>query len=331
VRRVFITEDCRDLLPPWLRFVRGIVDSEDLPLNVSRQVLQESPIVAKIRANLISRVLGDLADRAKSAPDEYVKFWETFGAVLKEGLYEAPDRRDALLPLLRFRSTAGDDLTDLSQYASRMRPGQEHIYILSGESADALARSPHLEGFKARGIEVLLLTDPIDEFWTQAIGTFEGKAFRSITRGGAEIEKIARLDAADGTKEAPAGDVARLIARFKLALGDAVKDVRVSAQLTESAACLVADASDPDLRLERLLKRAQRIDVTSKRILEINPRHPLVLRLIDVAANEGRQEQVGEIAHLLLDQARISEGEAVPDPAAFAKRLASALEASLGA
>jgi len=331
VRRVFITDDCGDLLPSWLRFVRGVVDSEDLPLNVSRQVLQQSPIVARIRANLTTRLLADLADKAAKAPDDYATFWDSFGAVLKEGLYESHDRRDALLPLLRCRSTAGDGLVDLAQYVSRMRPGQKHIYMLSGESTAALARSPHLEGFKARGIEVLLLTDPIDEFWPNAIGEFQEKPFRSITRGAADLETIPRID--DTTEEVPeaeAGEFATLVAHFKAALGDSVKDVRASARLTDSAACLVADESDPDLGLERLLKRAQRVDAASKRILEINPRHPLVLRLSKAATSPGSKDRIGEIAQLLLDQARISEGEPLPDPGAFARRLTSALQASLG-
>lgn len=329
VKRVFITDDCRDLLPSWLRFARGIVDSEDLPLNVSRQVLQESPVVAKIRANLTNRILADLADKARCAPDEYATFWNAFGAVLKEGLYEAPERRDALLPLLRFQTTGSDGLVDLGQYVSRMRPGQEHIYVLSGESAEAVARSPHLEGFKARGVEVLLLTDPIDEFWPPAIGAHEGKTFRSITRGAADLEKIPLIDEGAAPPAAAEGALAPLIALFKLALGDAVKDVRSSARLTESPVCLVADEADPDLRLEKLLKHAQRLDVASKRVLEINPRHPLVLRLAEAAAVAGNKDRIGDIARLLLDQARISEGEPLPDPQAFGKRLAGALEASL--
>ena len=191
VRRVFVTDDCKLLLPPWLRFVRGIVDSEDLPLNISREMLQANPVVAKIRGAVVKRVLGELAKKAKDAPEEYARFWEAFGAVLKEGLYEEPAERDRLLPLVRLHSTIGDDLSTLDEYVARMKPAQDAIYYVTGDSRDAAARSPQLEGFRARGIEVLLLSDAVDEFWVPAIGTYQGKPFRSVTQGSADLDRIA--------------------------------------------------------------------------------------------------------------------------------------------
>ncbi|HEV2336833.1 MAG TPA: molecular chaperone HtpG [Stellaceae bacterium] len=333
VRRVFITDEGTELLPPYLRFVKGIVDSEDLPLNVSREMLQSNPMVARMRQQLTRRVLGELSKKASEAPEEYAKFWDAFGAVLKEGLYEDRDHRDSLLPLARFRSTMREGLVSLDEYVAQMRPGQEAIYTITGDTLDLLKKSPQLEGFRARGVEVLLLTDPIDEFWVQAIGTYSEKPFKSATRGGVDLDKIT---AADGDKTAadkpePPPKLASLIAIFKLALGEAVKDVRGSERLTDSAVCLVAEEGDIDMHLERLLKAHRQLDTTAKRILELNPRHPLIARLSASVGETGASEQLSEFAWLLLDQARIVEGEQLPDPPAFARRLASLLERGLPA
>ena len=260
VRRVFITDDCAELLPPYLRFLRGIVDSEDLPLNVSREMLQNNPMLTKMRGQITKRVLSELGKKAKDANEEYAKFWENFGAVLKEGLYEDPEHREQLLPLLRFRSTAGDGLASLDDYVARMKPGQEAIYTITGDNLELLRKSPQLEGFRARGVEVLLLTDPIDEFWMPALGVYQQHPLKSVTRGGADLDKIKPVeDNKDTPAETPKDSaVASLIALFKLSLGDAVKDVRVSDRLTDSAVCLVADEGDLDMHLERLLKRIAR-------------------------------------------------------------------------
>jgi molecular chaperone HtpG len=329
VRRVFITDEGTGLLPPYLRFLRGIVDSEDLPLNVSREMLQSNPMAARIRQQLTRRVLNELVKKTSEAPDDYAKFWDNFGAVLKEGLYEDREQREELLTLARFRSTAREGLVSLDEYIAAMRPGQDAIYTIHGDSLDVIKKSPQLEGFQARGVEVLLMTDPIDEFWVPAINTYKEKPFKSATRGGVDLVKITPPEAHEEVvPEAPA-KLASLIAIFKLALGEAVKDVRSSDRLTDSAVCLIADEGDMDMHLERLLKQHRQLETASKRILELNPRHKLIERLAASVGEAGASEQLSEFAWLLLDQARIVEGEQLPDPPAFARRLATLLERGL--
>ncbi len=333
VKRVFITDAAEGLIPPYLRFVRGVVDSEDLPLNISREMLQHNPMLAKIRAGLTRRILSELNKKAKDTENaaEYATFWENFGAVLKEGLYEDYEHRDELLKLLRFRTTAGDGLVSLDEYVARMKEGQDTIFTISGDDVDSLLRSPQLEGFKAKGVEVLLLTDPVDEFWVPSVGVYETKPFKSVTRGGADLGKIQGGEDKPEEK-APEGELVDLLALLKLTLGEAVKDVRKSERLTNSAVCLVSDDNDMDMHLERLLKQHKQLGADAagaKRILEINPSHPLIKRLADRAKSEGAATALEDAAWLLLDQARIVEGESLPDPAAFARRLASAMEKGL--
>jgi molecular chaperone HtpG len=329
VRRVFITDEGTELLPAYLRFLRGVVDSEDLPLNISREMLQSNPMVARIRQQLTRRVLTELGKKATETPGEYATFWDNFGAVLKEGLYEDREQRDTLLELARFHSTARDGFVSLDEYVEKMRPGQDAIYTITGDNLEVIKRSPQLEGFRARGVEVLLLTDPIDEFWMPAIGTHKEKPFKSATRGGLDLEKIAASEEQPREQPAPPAKLASLIAIFKLALGDAVKDVRSSDRLTDSAVCLVADEGDMDMHFERLLKQHRQLDNEAKRILELNPRHKLIERLAASVGDSGASDQIGEFAWLLLDQARIVEGELLPDPPAFARRLAVLLERGL--
>jgi molecular chaperone HtpG len=333
VRRVFITDRAEGLVPGWLRFLRGVVDSQDLPLNVSREMLQNNPVLTLIRNGLVSRVIGELEKKAKDDPAEYVKFWENFGPVLKEGLYEDVVHQEALLGLARFRSTAvgeagSENLVSLADYVGRMKEGQEAIFYIAGEDAKAVAASPQLEGFRKRGVEVLLMTDPVDEFWIGRVGKVQGKELRSVTRGAADLSKIKQAES-EPEKPAESPDAAPLIALFRLALESEVKDVRASDRLTDSAVCLVADAGDMDIHLERLLRQHKQLDAVSKRILEINPAHPLMRKLAADLAEAGGdptvQPRLSEIAHLLLDQARIVEGERPADPAAFARRLASVL------
>ncbi len=331
VRRVYITDTCEDVLPAYLRFVRGVVDSEDLPLNISREMLQRNPLLAKIRAGIVKRVLGELQKKAKDAPDDYATFWENFGAVLKEGLYEDHEQRETLLSLMRMRSTGGAELTNLADYVGRMKPGQEAILYITGEDVEAVKKSPQLEGFAARGVEVLLLTDPIDEFWVPAVGTFRDKPFKSVTRGGADLDKIARPDGDAANSPPTAPGVDSLVAMFRLTLKDAVKDVRTSERLTGSAVCLVADDGDMDMNLERMLKQHRQLDAAFKRVLEVNPRHPLVVGLAKRVSETGGADEVTEAAWLLLDQARIAGGEPLPDPAAFAKRLSDVMRRALAA
>jgi len=348
VKRVFITDDCAGLVPPYLRFLRGVIDTEDLPLNVSREMLQTNPLVAKIRDAVVKRVLSELKRKAEKAPEDYAAFWHNFGAVLKEGLYEDEPQRAAILELARFASTgapanskgevSGDDadtkdaaggLVSLKDYVARMSEGQEAIYTISGDAPDSLRRSPQLEGFRAKGVEVLLLTDPVDDFWLSAVPTYDGKPFKSVTRGATDLDTIKAADkatdgkAAKDAAETPAdaANLDSLIAFVKLTLKDEVKDVRLSERLTESPVCLVADEGDLDMHLERMLKQHRQIDQASQRILEVNPGHLLIRGLAERVEAGGSAVDLEDAARLLLDQALILEGEAPPDPAAFTRRL----------
>ena len=326
VKRVFITDDAEGLVPPWLRFLRGVVDSEDLPLNVSREMLQHNPVLAKIRHGVTKRVLSDLVKFAEDK-DAYGKFWDNFGAVLKEGLYEDAEQRTDLLKLLRCHSTAGEGLTSLADYVSRMKEGQDSIFYICGESAEKLARNPHLEGFKAKGVEVLLLTDTVDDFWPSAVEKFADKAFKSVTRAGQDLAKIksddTKADQDDKAKDTTAtdGETDALVALMKLTFGEQVKDVRISDRLTSSPVCLVADEGDIDISLERFLKQHNQIRTPSKRILEINAKHPLVIRMAASTKNSGASDRLADVAWLLLDQARLMDGEVLSDPVTFSERL----------
>jgi molecular chaperone HtpG len=330
VRRVFITDDCAELLPPYLRFVRGVVDSQDLPLNVSREMLQHNPVLAKIRAGLVKRVLSELKKKAEDTEADFPAFWGNFGAVLKEGLYEDFERKAEILDLCRFRTTASDEPVSLATYLSRMKEGQDAVYMITGDEIDALRKSPQLEGFIAKGVEVLLLTDPIDEFWPAVVGSYQDKPFRSVAQGAADLSKVKADESADDKSrpEPAAGDeMAALITAFKAALGEQVKDVRTSDRLTESAVCLVADENDVGLHLERLLRQHQQAgEQRATRILEVNARHPLIRRLAGAAKADIGAAALADAAWLLLDQARIVEGEIPPDPSAFARRLSTMLE-----
>ncbi|MFO1079269.1 MAG: molecular chaperone HtpG [Reyranellaceae bacterium] len=317
VRRVFITDDA-DLLPPWLRFVRGVVDSEDLPLNISREMLQNNPQVAQIRSNLIGRVLGELESTAGKDEAAYEKIWKAFGAVIKEGLYEDQERRAALLGLARFTTTAGESLRSLKQYVADLKPNQTEIYYLAGEGLERLRANPKLEAARARGIEVLLLADPVDAFWTMMPMDFDGKPLKSLSQGDVDFGLVPLLEAKDESRPDGQDDEAVLKA-IKDSLGDKVSDVHASKRLTESAACLVAGAGGRDRELERLLARQNR-GSGAKPILEVNLGHPLVRALAQASAASNGGE-VADLAALLLDQAHILDGEVPEDPAAFARRL----------
>ena len=332
VKRVFITDDCPGLLPPYLRFLRGVVDSEDLPLNISREMLQSNPVVDRISAALVKRLLGELKKRATKDPDGYMAFWGNFGSVLKEGIYEDAERRGELLELARFASTHGDQLVSLRDYRERMVPGQDAIYYMSGESAETIASSPQLEGFRARGVEVLLLSDPVDDFWLSAVDGYEDTPFKSVTQGGADLSKLGEAPDSTVKDEDPDAKTAvdRLVAMMQLTLKDSVKAVRASDRLTESPVCLVADDGDLDMRLERMLRQQNRAGFTSLRILEVNPEHDVIRKLAGQVGAPGGEALVEDAAQLLLDQARIVEGEPLPDPAAFSRRLARFVGRGLG-
>ena len=329
VKRVFITDDCEDLMPGYLRFVRGIVDSEDLPLNVSREMLQHNVLVSHIKKALMKRVFSELKKKATKKPEEYELFWNNFGAVLKEGLYEDHENRETLLELSRFHTTSSNAITSLHDYNERMNEGQKEIFYITGDDGEMLKGSPQIEGFKARGIEVLLLTDPVDEFWLSMVGKYNDKPFKSVTSGDIDLQTIKRGDGAKKEKKEKAANdaqTAKLILSFKQALGDAVKDVRTSDRLTDSAVCLVAGEGDMDLHLARMLKQQGHMDVKdSSRILEINPAHDLIKKLATNADDLSKKEDLNNMAYLLLDQARIIEGESISDPSAFSQRLNDAL------
>lgn len=320
VRRVFITDDS-ELLPAYLRFVRGVVDSEDLPLNLSREMLQNNPQVRQIRNGLVGRVLSELEGAAAKDTETYGKIWSAFGPVLKEGLYEDDERRTQLLALSRFATTSGEAPRALKDYVAQLQPNQTEIYYLVGNSLEQLKSNPKLEAARARGVEVLLLTDPIDAFWTTLPQQFDGKPLKSLSQGDIDFGLIPLLD----TGKKATGDVAEtghdasVLDAVKASLGDKVADVKPSTRLTESASCLVAGAHGRDRELERLLARQGRSS-GAKPILELNMIHALV-RLLGAAQKDGRTKDVQDLSNMLLDQAHILDGELPPDPAAFTRRL----------
>ena len=316
VRRVFIMDDAEQLLPNYLRFVRGVVDSADLPLNVSREILQQSKDVDVIRAGNARRVLGLLEDLAGKDPDKYAGFWKEFGKVMKEGVGEDPANKELVGKLLRF-SSSFDDLesqtTSLEKYISRMKEGQDKIYYVTAETFLAAKNSPHLEIFRKRGVEVLLLSDRVDEWLVGNLTLFEGKTLLSVARGELDLGKI-QGEEENKAGQAQAGEYKALVEKFKEALGDKVKEVRVSTRLTESPSCLVADERDMGGNLARILKAAGQKVPDAAPILEINPGHAMIKRL------QAGDPALAEWASLLFDQALLAEGGQLEDPAAFVKR-----------
>jgi len=341
VRRMFITDEA-DLLPPWLRFVHGVVDTEDLPLNVSREMLQTTPVMARIRKAILNRVLTELKTKAKegakeapaetgaiAAEDEetpapapagngYLRFWENFGSVLKEGLWEDSGARADIAPLLRFRSSTEEGWTSFTDYVSRMKPEQPAIYLLAGESIEQLRHAPILEGYTAKGYEVLLLTDAIDAFWPERMGEVEGKPLRNARQALADL----------GEAEAVSDALAPLLAGIKAALGDDISEVKPGAHLNESPVMLLSSQDGADLHMQKLLRRAGRPTWGGAPSLEINPRHPWIDSLATRAA---QGEVIEEEARLLLDLARVQEGDAPSEPAAFIRRVVGAITAGKGA
>lgn len=326
VRRVFITDEAQ-ILPRYLRFVRGLVDSSDLPLNVSREMIQESPALAAIQKGVSGRILSELDKMASSEPDRYLAIWDNFGAVLKEGLYEDFARRETLLGLSRFRSTASETgWRSLKDYVEGFKENQTTIYYATGPDLERLSSSPQLEGFRARGLEVLLLTDQVDSFWVTAGIDYEGKPFKSVTQGLADLS-LTPLPEGETPAVAASDEVTSFIDYLKSVLGDAVSDVRASDRLTESAVCLVAPENAMDRQLEKLLAGAGRLDAASRPILEINPRHDLVEKLS--ALDSSQDELRTDAAWLLFDEARIVDGELPVDPRGFSARLTRVLARGL--
>jgi molecular chaperone HtpG len=318
VRRVFITDEA-ELLPRYLRFVRGIVDTADLPLNISREMIQESPVLAAIRKGVTGRILTALEKLPETEGEAFRKVWDLFGPILKEGIYEDFERRTQLLKLARFRTTASDDATrSLDDYIKTMKDGQNDIYYITGPSLEQLKASPQLEGFRAKGIEVLLLTDPVDSFWTSNVDAYDGKTFKSVTQGLSDLDKVGAAEDGETPKPEVSAYISALIDFMKETLKEQVSDVRSSTRLTESAVCLVASDHGPDRQLEKILQGAGRLKTASKPVLEINAESPLVgmvSKLEDASAR-------ADAAWLLLDEALVLDGDRPTNPRDFAERLA---------
>ncbi|AMJ62482.1 molecular chaperone HtpG [Bosea sp. PAMC 26642] len=325
VKRVFITEEA-ELLPRYLRFVRGLVDTADLPLNVSRDMIQDSPLLAAIKKGVTNRILSDLGKLAENEPATFAAIWENFGAVVKEGIYEDYERREQLLGLARFRTTAsGEGVRSLKDYTGALKENQTAIYYIVGDDLVRISSSPQLEGFRARGVEVLLLNDPVDSFWVSNAPDFEGKPFKSITQGTADLGLIPLVDGGEKPATETSPEVDELIDALKKILGAEVADVRASDRLTDSAVCLVAPDKGPDRQFEKMLSAAGRLDCAAKPILEINPQHSLLTKLAMLEDDALRDD----IAHLLLDEARVLDGERPADAQLFAARLGRLMASSL--
>lgn len=328
VKRMFVTDHAPGLLPKWLRFMEGIVDSEDLPLNISRETLQDNPILSKIRQNLVKKILAELQKKAEQNNEQYLKFWQNFGQVLKEGLWEDYEYRPQLLKLFRAINSQDNKLISASEYIAKMKPAQQDIYYLSAENIEQAQKSHYLEGFKERQIDVLLMVDPIDEFWIPNIGEIEGKKLVSVTRSGHDLNKISPL-ATSATESANQPVTEGVFTLFRMALKEVVKDVQPSQTLKESVASLVAEAGDADIRMEKLLRQYRQTEQKTKRILEINARHPLIKDLAVYLEKTGQADDLQDMAWIIYEQARLSEGEQLLNPKEYQQRLQKFLRRSL--
>lgn len=334
IRRVFVMGDCDELIPRYLRFVKGVVDAQGMSLNVSREILQQDRQVTAIRRRLTKKILSTIADLQSGKPDDYSTFWTQFGAVLKEGLMSDPDNQDTLLRVSSFSSTQSDDeLTTLAEYVGRMKDGQEQIFYATGPSRDQLLKSPHLEAFRAKGYEVLLLTDPVDEIWVGSVPEFEGKPLQSVAKGEVDLDSDADRADHEAEREAEQQEFADLLAWLTDTLRDHVSEVRLSHRLTESPACLITPSFGITPALARMYRASGQVIPTGKRILELNPKHSLVTGLREAHAaeadvpegNEAQMQRLAETAELLYGTALLAEGEVPEDPAKFAGLLADRL------
>ncbi len=325
VNKVFITEDNVQIIPQYLRFLKGVVDSPDLPLNISRETLQSNKVVEKIRQSLVKKVISKLRKKAEEDLSDYTKFWNNFGAVLKEGLCEAmnTDAREELLSVCRFYSTANDNntLVSIEDYIGRMKPDQDHIYYLTGNNIETIKKSPQLEGFVSRGLEVLLLVDPVDDFWTSIVTEYQKYKLQSITRVDADLEKFSvqqdQKDESSNSEE----DIDLLVKYFTKILGELVSSVKVSKKLTNSPVCLASGDSGMDIRMERFLREQKQLNYKSAKILEINVKHPVIQGIIKSYTKDGENSMLEDIIHLLFSQACIIEGEEVNDTSIFSSRM----------
>ncbi len=323
VKRVFIMDDCDALVPEYLRWVRGVVDSEDLSLNISREILQQDRQIQRMQKGLVGKVLDRLKQMRDDDAGNFTKFWGEFGRVLKEGIYADPEVKDRILDLCRFDSTMDDgDQTSLQGYIDRMKDGQDTIYYMAGETRAAVEQSPHLEAFKEKGFEILILTDPVDEIWTQSVFEYEGKKLQSIGRGAVDLDDEGDKEAKEKETQEKAETHASLIEMLKSALSDEVKDVRLSSRLTSSPACLVVDEGDMSPQLEQIMRASNQPVPESKRILELNPTHPLLEKMQGMYDADKDDAVLKDYAELLYGQAALAEGQAPSNPGRLAKLLA---------
>ena len=330
INRVYITDKCDALVPAYLRFVKGIVDTQDIDLNVSREMLQNNPAVAKISKSLVGKVLRELKKVSEKDKDKYKEIWNQYGPVLKEGLYEDMERKEALLELCRFSTNDGDEFISLNEYIDSMKDKQKDIYYISAETKTQALSSPHLEVFKSKGVKVLVMSDAIDQFWLSMAGQYKEKNFVSITQGELNLDDIKSSDDKKEDKKKPDDKkYSTLIAQLKMSLGDKVKDIRVSRKLTDSPSCLVADKGDMDVAMESLMMQRDPEYKGAPRILEINPEHQLILNMNKLMDNKKNNELVNNAGMLLFEQARMMEGKLPNDPAQFAKVMNSFLVKSV--
>ena len=326
VKRVFITDNCPELIPPYLRFLRGIIDSEDLPLNISREMLQNNPVVTKIRSSLVKRTISDLKKKIDKDRESYEKFWENFGPVLKEGIYEDFKRKDSILEISLFKNSKSKKLITLNEYIESMGKKQKDIYFMTGDSYENIINNPSLEGYKSRDINVLILDDPVDSFWTSSTPSYQEKSFKSVTRGMDDLNKI------DGEKKDDKNEksVEPLINLLKEKLKEKVKDVRVSSRLTDSPVCLVSDEGAMDPQLEKILQQHNQLNQgLSLKVMEINPQHKLIKKLAKMSKDKASISEVENISILLYEQSKILDGEKPSDPVEFSKKLIETITTSI--
>ncbi|MCV6599310.1 MAG: molecular chaperone HtpG [Alphaproteobacteria bacterium] len=330
VKKVFITENVDGLIPAYLRFMAGVVDSADLPLNVSREMLQHNPVLSKIRQGITKKVLSELKKTAEKKPEEFKLFWMNFGSVIKEGLYEDPKNRDEIFKVARFKTTKSNGkLVSLDEYIDKMKEKQQSIFYITGfDNAESLINNPHLEGFKDKDVEVLLLTDSIDSFWVPNVLQYKGNRFVSVTKASDELSNI-DSDIDKSKDEKINKSLEKLMGVMKQILQDEVKDIKISSRLTKSPVCLVSDTQDVDMHMEQLLKSHANLSDNVKRILEINPKHSLIKKMKKISNKENAFDNLEDLTLLLFDQAKIIEGESVKDTTAFIKRMTDAIEKGL--
>lgn len=330
VKRVFIMDDCKELMPDYLRFIKGVVDSEDLSLNISREILQQNRQIKAIRGRLVKKTLSALEELMSKSRDQYLSFWAEFGRVMKEGLYEDYDNRETLLNLALFQSTQSDtDLTSLKDYVARMKPEQNKIYVAKGENRKMIENSPHLEAFKDKGYEILLLTDPVDELWTQGVQKYGDYEFQSVDKGTVELGTEEEKQQAEKELEESKKTYGTLLEALKGRLDDYVKEVRLSNRLTSSASCLVGNQGDMTPQMEQLLKAMNQEVPKTKRILELNPKHALVEKLQQKYNSDQNAPELADYAYLLYGQALLAEGSPLPEPAKFSKLLGELMAKSI--